>query len=90
MKKILVLLLIAIITCEAIEELPPIKHTLPYPFPYPYPQISEQMKQIIRKTAEILKSSGKSAAIAYCSRYLSIDLCGGLVALLPSLNYTIY
>ena len=85
MKKILVFLLIAIISCEVIEELAPIKHILPYPYPNP---ISEHMKQIVRKTAEILKTSGKSAAIGYCSGYLSPKICEAIVAIIPSLDLT--
>ena len=74
MKKFLVFLLIAIITCEAVEKLdlqgikPPVDPT----------------KLIAQKLKEIIVSYGKKVAVDYCSKYFSKDVCQTAVDQLAS------
>ena len=71
MKKILAFLLIAIITCEAIEEIAPIKN----PFQFPFPPMDEKFRTTYQKVDEISKKYGDKTAIQYCSKYYPIKVC---------------
>ena len=74
MKKFLVFLLIAIITCEAVEEL----YLKGYETPY------DILKERCQKVKEILINYGKKAAVDYCTKFLSQKICQTAVDCLAS------
>ena len=76
MKKFLVFLLIAIVTCEAIEELN-LQARIPTDPTNPIDQIKKRLK-------ELIINSGKKAAVQFCSKYLPQNVCQSAVDAIAS------
>ena len=74
MKKFLAFLLIAIVTCEAVEELD-LQIRIP----------SDPTDQIKKRLKELIINSGKKAAVQFCSKYLPQNVCQSAVDAIASM-----
>ena len=74
MKKFLAFLLIAIVTCEAVEELD-LQIRIP----------TDPTDQIKKKLKELIINSGKKAAVQFCSKYLPQNVCQSAVDAIASM-----